>query len=112
MVKFLYCWREGAVMPMLEEHEWRDMERALHFCQGAPQWIPQLAKALIWKRRKAVATETFLKFTGRRIENYNAFWHLRASIYGRPCPACGKPFRTPKSKYCVECGFAPESKVD
>ena len=32
--------------------------------------------------------------------------HHRASLYGPPCPACGKPLRSPHSTSCVECGCA------
>ncbi len=37
---------------------------------------------------------------------------LRASQYGRLCPSCEKPFRTPRAKLCAECGYAlPEGEV-
>ena len=37
---------------------------------------------------------------------------LKASQYGRICPSCEKPFRTPRAKICPECGYTlPEGEV-
>ncbi|HEX8430379.1 MAG TPA: hypothetical protein VF625_03795 [Longimicrobium sp.] len=44
-------------------------------------------------------------FTGVRETNVNAIPHHVASLYGPPCPACGKPLRTPKARLCAACGW-------
>jgi hypothetical protein len=44
-------------------------------------------------------------FTGVAETNPNAVWHHVASLYGPPCPACGKPLRTPRARLCAACGW-------
>lgn len=44
-------------------------------------------------------------FTGMRETVANAIWHHVASQYGSPCPACGKPLRTPRARLCPACGW-------
>lgn len=41
--------------------------------------------------------------TGLAESDPNAVFHHRISLYGLPCPKCGKPFRTPKAHACFEC---------
>ena len=51
--------------------------------------------------------ERYRNITGFDETNINAVYHHRLSLYGTPCPACGKPFRTPQARYCASCGFKP-----
>jgi hypothetical protein len=44
------------------------------------------------------------RITGFNETNANAVWHHRISIYGSPCPRCGKVLRTPVTYKCFECG--------
>lgn len=50
------------------------------------------------------AITKYEELTGFKEANVNAIWHHRASIYGPPCKACGKPLRTPQAKLCAGCG--------
>ncbi len=44
--------------------------------------------------------------TGEFEADTGIIMHHRASLYGPPCFACGKPLRTPNSSSCAECGHA------
>ena len=50
--------------------------------------------------------------TGFDETNPNAIMHHRIEYFGADCPICSKSLRTPKAKYCVECGFGMEEVVD
>ena len=50
--------------------------------------------------------------TGDNLNNYYELYYIRGSNFGRLCPSCDKPFRSPRAKFCAECGFAlPEGEV-
>ena len=50
--------------------------------------------------------------SGITIENPLSAPSLRASDFGRFCPSCDKPFRTPRANLCAECGYQlPEGEV-
>jgi hypothetical protein len=91
-------------MPMLDEAEFKAC-----FSDGGPfadaitgkTTSPVLAKQR-WHLR---VLERYRSITGFNETNINAVYHHRLSLYGKPCPACGKPFRTPQAKYCASCGF-------
>ncbi len=52
------------------------------------------------------ALTVYEKYTGYKAESgqFHHLWHHVVSNYGSPCKLCGKNLRTPKAKYCVECG--------
>jgi hypothetical protein len=110
MAKPTYCWRCDAVVPMLDEEEWAIIQpllddlvaqiqryRLVHRCG--------LAEALQKVPRRRVLS-TYARLTGFLETDVNAVRHHRASTYGRPCDACGKPLRTPRARMCAACGAA------
>ena len=108
MAKTLYCWRCKIDIPMLEEHEWKQVEPYL--VTGIEQ-IKQY-------REKYHASLGEAKATGygkEALKIYNELAALtrpiqthcgthRLSEFGAPCSSCGKPLRTPTAKHCAECG--------
>jgi hypothetical protein len=108
MVKVLYCWRCDADIPMLEEHEWEQIQpylkdglRKVGNLVRNHSMSVQEAKDEVYGRG---ALERYFQFTGYRETNINALWHHRVSQYGPPCKVCGKPLRKPKAKMCTACG--------
>jgi hypothetical protein len=91
MARVLYCWRCQMEVPMLDEHEWKQMLPLLS--QSARTRSPEEALAL------------YFQMTGFLETNLNAIWHHRVSMYGPPCQGCGKPLRTPQAKLCAACGL-------
>lgn len=110
MAKTLYCWRCRTEVPMLEDHEWDEIEPLL---RGAIRQIKRYREehgASLAEARKfgygKEALERYFQITGFRETNADALWHHRWSDFGPPCKACGKPLRTPKAKLCAACGIA------
>ena len=85
----LWCWRCKAEMPMLEEHEFRQV-----VSKGKPGALPLDFTSML---------DEYERVTGYRETNPNAIYHHRLSIYGPPCVNCGKPLRTPQAKLCGAC---------
>lgn len=49
------------------------------------------------------ALDAYALFTGFVETNPNALWHHRLSLYGPPCPECGRPKRTRRASRFVDC---------
>jgi hypothetical protein len=73
-------------MPMLDDDEWES-----------------IAPLLSLKTQKE-ACERYHQLTGYSETNINAIAHHCNQRFGPDCKRCGKPYRTPEAKYCVECG--------
>ena len=112
MAKILYCWRCKAEVPMLEEHEWEQVMSVLR-----SGWLELLKyrKTHNVSLREAedgvqldrvAALERYFELTGYRETRVDALWHHRLRRFGPPCRACGKPLRTPRARFCAECGVA------
>ena len=113
-MKVLWCWRCKMNVPMLDEQEFSEIlrlsgeaMRALR--ERAPSNI-QLERVPLRDYFRPVA-EAYEGITGFREENPNAIMHHRISMYGPPCPRCGKVLRTATSHKCFECGFEVAPKV-
>ena len=108
MAKTVYCWRCRAKVPMLDEQEW---EQVLpHLTEGIRR-MREIREArgmsLLQAKMKVYgdgALQRYFEITGFRETNVNALWHRRLSNFGPPCSSCGKLLRTPRAKFCAECG--------
>lgn len=92
---------------MLDEEEFAHINQLYRTCfQNAPRYLAE-------RRRRGEAPSIDDAFAPVRDEyermtgmacHHNAILHHRISIYGPPCPACGKPMRTPRARFCAACG--------
>jgi len=121
-MRLLWCWRCRMHLPMLDEDEWAVVVAAHRVShddpvaassiladEGARRGLlpprPVPPDAGLVRRRFWHLTAGYEMFTGAEETNPNAIWHHRASLYGPPCPDCGKPLRTPQARLCAACGW-------
>src|SRR5438552_16265321 len=100
-MRIMYCWRCGRDVPMLDEGEFPEIERAYRESMRASFAKRELQDA----KEKAVTTaqavyERLTHTTG--VDKWDVLQH-RISLYGPPCRACGKPLRTPQARLCAAC---------
>lgn len=108
-MRVLWCWRCKMNIPMLDEDEYAVISEL--YSQGirATQEFRKkhnlpLDKIPIADRFLPLLAE-YEKMTGFRETVPNAIMHHRISIYGPPCPCCGKVLRTDRAFKCFECGY-------
>jgi hypothetical protein len=108
MAKMLYCWRCKQEVPMLDEHEWELIKPSLTEAQEAIKaYRATHGTSLSGAKNQVYGSGAFRRYfevTGFREASINTIWHHRLSRFGPPCAACGKPLRTPRAKFCAECG--------
>ncbi len=112
-----YCWRCDTKVKMLNDEEFNLCREA--FIHGKKVVEEELLKRNIQSYIWLEKIETFEKFryliemyrliTGEYESNPNAILHHQRSQFGKECPNCEKPFRTPKAKYCPSCGYGAEN---
>ncbi len=115
-MKKMWCWECGMEVPMFDEEEFAFFEteynRAINLApeERAGALDRSSAQALFdsWyalgERRFRRMLEEHERMTGMFIGDPQAILHHRISLYGGPCPRCGKTLRTPESQICEACG--------
>ena len=91
-VKWIWCWRCKADVPMLSDEEFRSALALKGTGQGD-----------LMERQFGPVLREYERITGKRETNVNAFYHHQLSLYGPPCANCGKPLRTPRARFCGYC---------
>jgi hypothetical protein len=105
-MKVMWCWRCKMELPMLDEEEFAQFEAAHRECRSLKRYrerYPEDERVDLVKMF-APACASYTQMTGFVETNVLAVFHHRISIYGPPCPNCGKPFRTPQARFCAACG--------
>jgi uncharacterized OB-fold protein len=103
-----YCWRCKSEVDMLDESEWAEIsplltqhiENIKEYRRVHGALLPEALAAV----RGDVPLAKYLELTGSTASNVNVIWEHRASLFGPPCKACGKPLRTPRASFCASCG--------
>ena len=117
MPRRLYSFRLGKEVPLLTDEEYREvMAHLSNYTSAIMKYKAARGVSLDDARVRAPvamrALEAYRAITGVSLEHPDALYAVRLSDYGRPCPNCTKPFRTPNARYCAECGYRlPEGEV-
>lgn len=110
MVYRAYCYNTGRVTALLDEEEWADLEPSVRqMVYSIKDFRLDTGASIAQARERGPSTQAALdhyhRITGEDLEHPDQLWVVRLSLYGRHCPNCQKPFRTPKAKMCPECGY-------
>jgi hypothetical protein len=95
---------------MLDEAEWAQLQPELSGFMSSIKRHREYHNSSSIEEARANANmdpalEIYFKLTGFKETNIDALWHHRISLYGEPCPECGKPLRTHVARFCAECGW-------
>jgi hypothetical protein len=104
----LYSFKLKREVPLLSADEYGPIGQALaNRLDGIKDYMLQHGVSL--KEAKGHSCDSALDYyerlTGIRLADPDELYWVELSKYGRPCPQCAKPFRTPRAKLCAECGF-------
>lgn len=108
MPRTLYSYQIGKKVPLLTDEEYEPVARALTNRIREIQAYRKEHGCSIEEARPNVSSEAmdlYERMTGYRLDHPEMLFAVRLSSYGRPCPECAKPFRTPRAKLCAECGY-------
>ena len=104
----LYSFKLKRELPLLSDEEYHPIEKALaNRIKGIKEYRQQHRVSLEEAKRHSCddALDYYERLTGVRLSDADELYWVRLSRYGRICSRCGKPFRTPRAKLCVECGL-------
>jgi hypothetical protein len=112
----MYSFKLRRNVPMLSDEEFEPIEKALFLrIRRIQEYRLSHPTASIGDaRRYSVdhALDLYEDMTGVRLADPDELYAVQLSLYGRPCPQCGKPFRTPRARFCAECGLGlPSGEV-
>jgi hypothetical protein len=111
-----YSWKLKRRLPMLSDEEFAPIKAAL---QNRVERIrayrrrhPDSPLAEAVQHSGDDALDYYEQASGVRLTHPDDLYWVQLSRYGRPCPNCDRPFRTPRAMLCVECGLElPEGQV-
>ncbi|MCE5280225.1 MAG: hypothetical protein ABFD92_12635 [Planctomycetaceae bacterium] len=109
-MKNIWCWRCRKMVPMLDEHEYAEVESTLKKYQALFPSVRDDQKEYnrMLREMEDKLEDIHRRIIGKRPKDTDTVIHHRASIYGPPCPSCGKELRTPAASRCFECGWKKE----
>ena len=117
MPRLTYCFRLGKSVPLLTDEEYEKVRVHLssirkEIWRHRREHGSSLSEAYDHVFATSKALDVYETLTGYRLEHTDQLHAIRLSLYGRPCPECSKPFRTPRARLCAECGFKlPDGEV-
>lgn len=108
MPYLLYSYRLKRRLPLLSESEWQTVATKLgtngkSIIEYRKKNQCSLTEAIEAVNADAIAA--YHELAGVRLKSYQELYAVRLSNYGRLCPNCERPFRTPRARFCAECGY-------
>lgn len=112
-----YSYKLRREVPLLSDQEWEpigallsDYGQTILTCVKLHGW--SLDEARLKNPNGQSALAVYETLTGIRLDHPEQLCALPLSQYGRPCPSCSKPFRTPRTRMCADCVYQlPEGEV-
>lgn len=95
-MKTKYCWRCKMEVPMLDNEEFAIASKL--YSKGF-----KIANENRQNRFKELL-DYYNNLTGFGETEPNSIMHHSLEQIGSDCENCGKPYRTPKAKFCAACG--------
>jgi len=123
MLQDTYCYKLGQKIAMLTDEEFEQVRPHLGTIELIRRYRAETGCSLLQAKthvesnfdemsQKSEAMATYEKLTGQRLNSMDERYLARLSDYGRPCPPCGKPFRSRRARFFAECGFKlPEGET-
>ena len=108
MPKLLYSHKLKCVVPMLSDVEYAPVADLLAASVkvAKERWeTSDCTREEAWAGRPSDAMDIYEGLTGQRLSDLDDLRWVCLTNYGSPCPACGKPFRSPMAKHCAACGY-------
>lgn len=107
MPRTLYSYQLRKEAPLLTDAEYEPVARALDDRVRQIKAYRKEHKCSLEEasaKASSEAMDLYEQMTSCRLDHPDMLYAVRLSSYGRPCPECAKPFRTPRAKLCAECG--------
>jgi hypothetical protein len=108
-MKTYYCWRCKKQMPLLDEDEWSEIQPFIKSCYGNPMDKYDEIKWARRVQRQQDAVKKFEELTCAADVAFDVIEHHRLLQWGEECRQCGELLRTPKARYCCNCGLLVSS---
>ena len=102
-MKKYYCWRCKILMPFLDEYEWNEIYPLFR----KPFSMFDEEYEIKTKNHNLKISLKFEELTKMKGVDPYIIGHHRLSDWGEECVKCNNLLRTPKSKFCADCGFNP-----
>ena len=108
MIKDVYSYRLRRVVTLLSSDEYEPIWQTLKNRMRQIQEYRKEHGATLEEARLNTSTDgldLYESMTGVRLEHPEQLSEVLQDRYGRLCPQCEKPFRTPRARFCAECGY-------
>ncbi|WP_338550390.1 hypothetical protein [Roseovarius phycicola] len=112
MPVYTFAYKVGREAALLNDEEWEKIEplmdvrkRVESIARYQEETGVSSDEASLKDPSGMEALQVYFELTGVELEHPNQLYGVKLSEYGSLCPSCSKPFRTPRAKFCANCGY-------